>query len=225
MKRPRLLAGLAGVSVVALWVIETLLPGLLPIPTQWAWAIVALAAALLAAALGLQALHRLRLRVPGPWISRPPWASRRWLRQRPRVSLLVAAANAAFGVSTLDRLRIHLTIHRSVDRTPRPCRILFDDAVLTLIQIRRGEVLRLRLGPDETGGFLGLPMDAGRSDSVVIEFSLIAAPVPVAQAPDLRQPYRLELDGVRAIVASRHPVAGRLPKAVFQIAPPDAAGG
>lgn len=167
-----------------------------------------------------QALDRVRARVPGPWTARPLWSIPRWLRERPGVSILTAAASAEFGVSTLDQFRIRLTIHRSVERATASCRIDFEQAVLTLIQDDRQGQRRLRLVPVQAGGFLALPLAPRRSDSVVIDFVPTTLPLPSASAPDLHKPFALELRSVHAEIRTRRPMSGRLPIAALVIAPP-----
>lgn len=221
MKRQGLVAWLPSLTAGAWFAIDKLLPDLLPpVPRPWAWAIVALSVLVAALALGVQALLRVRARVPGPWTARPIWSTLRWLRERPRVSILTAAASAEFGVSTLDQLRIRLTIHRSVERATASCRIDFEQAILTLIQDDRQGQRRLRLVPVEAGGFLALPLASRRSDSVVIDFVPTTLPLPSARAPDLHKPFALELRSVHAEIQTRRPMSGRLPIAALVVAPP-----
>lgn len=209
-------AGTSAILVVSLWLIETLLPDLLGIPPRWAWLVVGLAAFAGLMALAARGLRLLRQRTPGPSLANPVWRSVRWVRERPRVSVLLAAPSAISGVSTLDALTIRLTVHRGVARTRRPCLVDFDDAVLILTQRRQGQTRVWRLRPVETGGFLSLPIKSGDSDDVVVDFRLMALPLASSQAPDLHQPFALVLDEVRATLRSARPVSGRLPKAHWQ---------
>ncbi|MBX9615932.1 MAG: hypothetical protein K2X25_10085 [Caulobacteraceae bacterium] len=219
-RRVNWLAGLPSVATVGWWIIDKLAPDLLPaVPRPLALAAVALAVVMIIAALTLQGLHRLRSRAPGPWLAQPVWRSLRWVRERPVVLILSAAANAEFGASTLEALTIRLTLHRGALRASRPALLRFDAARLTLIQHHRSERRTWLLRPAETGDFLSLPMVPGVADAVVIDFTLIALPLVASHAPDLHKPWSLELDGVRATIAGRRPITGSLPKAAWCMAP------
>lgn len=206
------------VVAVSWWVIETLVPNLLPIPARWAWTVVGVSAAAAVLVLAMRAAHSLRRRRPGPWIARPFGRSARWMRERPRLSILLASASATFGISTLDALTVHLTVHRNVARSRRLCVISFEDAVLTLVQRHRRQRRVWRLRPVESGGFLSQPLEAGRSDNILIVFAPVALPLASAHAPDLNRPYSLVLDLVEGTLQGHRPVSGRLPKAKWESA-------
>ena len=214
MRRGDLIAAVpAAALTLAFWVIETLVPNLIPIPVRWGWIAVGAAATVAATMLVLRFLQRVVRLHPGPWIPHPFWRSRRWVRERPRVSILLASASANFGISTLDSLMVSLTVHRDASRSRRPCEILFDDAVLTLVQRHRGELRAWRLRPIESGGFLALPMASGQSDHALVVFALVALPLASAHAPDLNEPYSLALDRVAGKLLGARPILGRLPNA------------
>lgn len=216
-RRGALIAALPTTALaLALWVIETLVPNLIPIPARWGWIAVIVAAVAATVVLFIRGVLSVARRHPGPWIARPFWRSGRWLRERPQVSILLASAKATFGISTLDTLTVSLTVHRSAARGRRPGVILFEDAVLTLAQQYRGELRTWRLRPDECDGFLAVPLPAGHSDQALIVFTLIALPLASSHAPDLNRSYSLTLDRVTGELQGGRPVSGRLPKAKWE---------
>ena len=214
------IAAPALVLAFALWGIETLLPDLLHVPDLWAWRLVIACALAAAAAATVKTITRLRERHPGPWLARPTWRSGRWLRERPRLSIVAAAAEARFDISTLEALTVHLTVWRSAAPTRRPCTISFDDAVLVLTQGDR----TWRLRPVDSGGFLSEPVPPGRSDAVMVVFAAIRVPLASSQAPDLNRAYTLRLRDDEVILQGRRPVRGLAPSAEWSSLPLDPLG-
>jgi hypothetical protein len=176
----------------------------------------AVALVLFVAALAVLALDRmgriwpvLLMRLPGPWLPLRSWRVRRWLAERPSVSILVVQPQIEVGAGIANRLSFSLTISRSFARVSEPTRMLFAESKLVLRQGQRRFVFR----PQEAGGFLALPVHPGGSDAVVLTFLDPACPRALADAPDFHGEYTLELRGVRAEIGEDSALTGVLPSA------------
>jgi hypothetical protein len=209
------LAAPSGLLGLAWFVVDHFLPDLLlpkvPEPIKWAIAGVALAfGAGVGFWLGVQMLLR---RCPLPWACSPIWRLGDWLRQRPRLSILVAPVEAIQGLIVLEGAKASLTLQRSASRTRLPTRILLDTARLTLTQKRGDQTITWVFVTEETGGFLAMPVKAGSNDNVIVVFRGTGFPKPQSELVDFARPFDLVLTGGEGVVGERRPLRGGLPAA------------
>jgi hypothetical protein len=167
---------------------------------------------------GLKWLRELVAKVvehwPRPWLPQNPWRFRRWLAARPRVSILIVQPRSPeYASGLMNRCAISLTLCRGVPRSGRTTAILFDQAELILTQGDRRFVLR----PHGLAEFLANPAAPGHSDVVMVDFVDPSFPRLLDASPNFVSDYKLELRGVRAEIAGRVPLYGRMPSVSWAI--------
>ncbi|SFI55581.1 hypothetical protein [Caulobacter sp. UNC279MFTsu5.1] len=198
--------------LAACWfVLDHLVPDLLPKPPREAATVIAgVALALSLAAWARRGWSALNAQVPRPWWPRQPWRLGPWLRQRPQLHITTAAVEVIRGLTVLESAQVNLVIQRNLSRTRRTTTLRFDTARLELRQRRGKTVLRWNFAPEEAGGFLALPVSAGANDHVRIAFVGTGFPMAYGQLVDFEKPYELLLMDVEAEVGERRPLRGVL---------------
>jgi hypothetical protein len=209
------LAAPSGLLGLVWFVVDHFLPDLLlpKVPESIKWAIAGVALAFGAGVgfwIGVEALLR---RCPPPWACSPIWRLGDWLRQRPRLSILVAPVQAIQGLIVLEGAKASLTLQRNASRTRRPTRILLDGARLVLTQRRPDQTITWVFVVEEAGGFLAMPVKAGSDDNVIATFRATGFPKPMSQLVDFARPFELILTGAEAIIGEDRPLRGGLPAA------------
>lgn len=193
------------------FVLDHLLPDLLPKPPQivslWIVGLAGLVATTASVGWGWTLLNEY---LPRPWWPKPFWRVTTWLRRRPTLSVITAVPKVGFGNTTMDSCRVSLTLRRNLARLAAVSTVEFDEAVLILSQTIGRKTRRFAFAPCDAGGFLALPVAAGASDAVLVEFVGIAFPKPMSEAPDFTLDYHLELRGVRVRVQGKAPIAAEL---------------
>jgi len=203
------------VIAASYFVLDHLLPDMIKIPHWMALALVALAGIFFVAAHAVGWWRTLRARVPGPWFPTRAWRVAHWLRRRPSVQILLIAASNSTDGNVLEECRIKLTLWRNLANTIDPTVIRFDGATLAMRNLRSNGGRRFLFRPLESGGLLALPMPAGKSDSVIVDFALVSLPMRVDEAPDFAADYELELTGVTADMGSARHLTGVLAVASY----------
>lgn len=209
------LAAPSGLLGLAWFVVDHFLPDLLlpkvPEPIKWAIAGAALA---FGACVGLWiGVQELLGRCPLPWACSPIWRLGDWLRQRPRLSILVAPVETIQGLTVLEDAKASLTLRRDASRTRQPTRILLDAARLTLTQKRADQTITWVFATEEAGGFLAMPVKSGSDDNVIAVFRATGFPKPQSQLIDFARPFELVLTDAQAIIGERRSLRGGLPAA------------
>jgi hypothetical protein len=193
------------------FVLDHLLPDLLPKPTHdISLSIAALAAAVAVAAIAVRAWARLNEVLPRPWFPRPFWRIASWLKRRASVSIIAAFPKVALGNDTMDGCAFSLTVQRNLARLKSPSTLEFDRAQLVLSQTIAGKTRRFEFAPRDVGSFLASPIAAGTSDAVIVDFVGVRLPTALGEAPDFTRDFRLELRGVRVKVEGQHALAAEL---------------
>ena len=217
VNRASLIIGLAGLALVLCEEIaKALLPDLLPKLSRRHELILF---GLVLIPLGLHGLSRLwtalTARVPRPWWPAKPWHIRRWLDERPSLTILTVTPNFDASGETVSRFALTLMISRGVGNTMSPVRFRFEDATAT---VAAGNC-ELRLRPVEVGGFLAAPVVGGQSDTVLLELADRTVPRALADYSDLFGGYRVVLSGVRAEIEGKTGIAGTLPPVSWDLRP------
>jgi hypothetical protein len=214
---PRRWIAPAAVFGVSWFVVDHLLPDLLPKPPHTAALAIVAAAMLAALAAGAARLWSwVNERVPRPWFPRPAWRVAVWLRSRPSVSIITAIPKVAFGNTTMDVCQFSLTIQRNFSRATRVSRLVWEDATLVMSQEIEGKRRHFTFRPRDAGGFLALSLNPGTSDAVMVDFEGGAFPVALAAGPDFTKDYQLDLRGVTVVVEGVHTIRAQLPVAIWR---------
>jgi hypothetical protein len=212
-----LIIGLGGIAMMLCGEIaKGLLPDLLPkLSPQHALILFGL----VLIPLGLQRLSKLwtglTTRVPRPWWPAKPWHIRRWLNERPSLTILTVTPNFDTSGETVSRFALTLMVSRGVGNTKSPVRFRFEDAVST---VAAGNC-KLHLRTVEAGGFLATPVFGGQSDTVLLELADRTVPRALADYSDLFGGYRVILSGVRAEIEGKPGIAGTLPPVSWDLRP------
>jgi len=190
-------------------VLDHLLPDLLPkVPAPIGIPIAIAAGLLLAVSAGVRGWSWLFQKLPWPWFPRPFWRVVFWLRHRPSVTIATATPTVDFGNTVLNASQFSLMLCRNLSNMPVGAVVDFDSAELVFSQIGKKDRRRRIYRPVETGGFLKLELSAGSCDFIMMHFSAMGLPAPLADAPDFTGDYELVLRGVRIDVRGAHPFSG-----------------
>ncbi|HEY8604821.1 hypothetical protein [Tsuneonella suprasediminis] len=205
-------SALPAFATLGWWLIDHLLPDLLPkVPVRTAWVVVIVVSLLLAFGFFAKAWRALLDRFPRPWLPKPFWRVGFWLKHRPLVAILQVAPKAMFVDTTMNACSLSLTISRGFAKFPREAVVRFENSVISLKSGTGKGVQRHTFRPVEAGGFLHIPMKANSADAVQIEFSASGLPVLPSEAPDFQSDYEIELRGVIVESKGPKPLSGELP--------------
>jgi hypothetical protein len=203
------------ILVASYFVLDHLLPDMFKIPHVVAVPLTVLAGTLFFGAHSVIWWRALRARVPGPWFTVPVWHFLYWIRRRPTLQIILAAASQSIEDGVVDECRFKLTVWRNVYNTLEPTVFRFDRAILEM----RSEGASDRpfcFRPVESGGLLLLPVQPGRSDAIALDFALVSIPLHISEAPNFITDYEIELKGVVAETGGARCIAGTLAPAHFQ---------
>jgi hypothetical protein len=161
-------------------------------------------------------------RIPArPWIANSALESRRWVKERPTVGVMLAQPGIRQAVSGLiDSWEISPTIYEA-SPTGHLFKIDYRSATLEVRPAQRGAPTVV-LVPEETGGFLD--EERHHAQAVIVKFRWPTVPCRFDCAPDLSRGITLVLRGVGGRLHSKRGINGFLPAVHGQIIDPTAVG-
>ncbi|MBL8552259.1 MAG: hypothetical protein JNJ73_19880 [Hyphomonadaceae bacterium] len=150
--------------------------------------------------------------LPLPWFPNRWWRMLSWVKERPRLRLLVmnppGVTQSPSGL--IEGCSIGLTLQEDTTHARVNVTIRYDAAVLILRQQRNGERLKFIFRPVDAGGFLSEPQNPS-SRNVIVTFVWTGGPQKSDHAPNFSADYEFRVTGIRGILQKSKALSGELP--------------